>query len=94
MLVERLQQRGGPTHRLNAQAVVARENWVSAFPVPMAAGSEPLPAERLAEELRKSVAGQKLAAVGLEDDILAAARIDEFSIVPELDLRTFHVRVA
>ncbi len=93
LLVDRLERQGGANYRLNAQAVVARENWASSFPVPVVVGAEPLAPERLAEELRKSLAGQKLVSLGLEEDILAAARIDRFSIVPELDRETMRIRV-
>ena len=55
-------------------------------------GAEPLPAEHLAAELQKSVAGQKLLSIGLEGDILTAAQIDQFEFVPELDVRTFRIR--
>ena len=93
LLVDRLQRRGGPNYRLNAQAAVARESWVSSFPVPVAVGAEPLVPERLAEELRKSLAGQKLVSIHLEQDILAAAQLDRFSIVPELDPHSMRIRV-
>ncbi len=93
LLVERLTRMGGMNYRLNAQAVVARENWVSSFPVPMVVGAEPLPPERLAEELRKSVAGQRLISIGLEEDILAAAHLDQFHSVPELILANFRIRL-
>jgi 2-phosphosulfolactate phosphatase len=93
LLVTRILQQGGVVYRLNAQALVARENWNGSFPVPLAVGAEPLGTQRLADELRKSLAGQKLVSIGLEDDILAAAELDRFAIVPELDLRTFRIRL-
>lgn len=93
LFVTRILQQGGVEYRLNAQAVVARENWGQSFPVPLAVGAEPLSAQRLADELRKSLAGQKLVSIGREEDILAAAQLDRFAIVPELDLRTFRIRL-
>jgi 2-phosphosulfolactate phosphatase len=92
LLVDRLQRRSGLAWQCNAQAVVARENWLSAFALPAAMGAEPLAPEHLAAELQKSLAGQKLVSIGLEADIPAAAQIDQFPIVPELDLRTFRIR--
>jgi len=92
LLVEWLQRRGGMSYQLNAQAVTARENWVSSFAVPYAIGAEPLDPSRLAAELRKSVGGRTLTAIGLEEDILAAAQLDQFSLVPELDLSDFRIR--
>lgn len=94
MLVDRLQRQGATNHQLNAQAVVARENWTTTFPVPLAVGAEPLSPERLADELRKSLAGQRLVSAGLEEDLLSVAKIDKFQSVPELDLKTFRIRLA
>jgi 2-phosphosulfolactate phosphatase len=93
LLVTRIVQQGGDRYRLNAQAVVARENWIGSFPIPVAMGAEPLEPQRLADELRKSLAGQRLASIGLEQDILTAARLDQFSSVPELDVETLRIRL-
>jgi len=93
LFITRILQQGGVEYRLNAQAVVARENWTHSFPVPLAVGAEPLGAQRLADELCKSLAGQKLVSIGREEDILAAAELDRFAIVPELDLETFRIRL-
>ncbi len=94
MLVERLRQASGADLRMNAQAVTARENWISSFAVPYVTGAEPLPPALLAAELRKSLAGQRMASLGLDDDLLAAAQIDQFDTVPELDLETLRIRRA
>lgn len=85
LLVERLQQRGDMMRRLNAQAITAQETWRHAFALPQSLGAEPLPPERLAAQLRDSLGGQNLVNVGLEADILTAARLDRFDIVPELE---------
>jgi 2-phosphosulfolactate phosphatase len=92
MLVERL-QRQGLAYSLNAQAITARENWIASFAIPYTTCAEPLPRDLLAQELRKTIAGQKLVSVGLADDILTASEIDKFHSVPELDLVTFRIRV-
>jgi 2-phosphosulfolactate phosphatase len=92
MLVERISRQGGLTYEQNAQAITAREQWLAAFAVPQAMGLEPLEPERLAAELRKSLGGQKLTALGLQDDILAAAQFDRFDIVPRLDPKTGRIR--
>jgi 2-phosphosulfolactate phosphatase len=92
MLVEQL-QRQGAAYFLNTQAIAARENWIASFAIPYATGAEPLPRELLAQELRQTIAGQKLVSVGLADDILTASEIDKFHSVPELDLSTFRVRI-
>ena len=93
MLVERLQRHGGMIYALNAQAVSARELWLHSFALPRALGAEPLPPEELAEQLRNSPGGRNLVAVGLEADILAAAQVDCFRGVPELDPRDGRVRL-
>ena len=93
LLVEWLQRRGGTPYQLNAQAVTARENWVSSFAVPYAIGAEPLDAELLARELRKSLGGRNLTAIGLDDDIRTASQLDRYSVVPELDLEHFRIRL-
>jgi len=49
--------------------------------------------ERLADELRKSVAGRRLAEIGMDDDVLTAAHIDRFASVPELDPETLRIRL-
>ena len=97
LLVERLQRQGGVQgalpYRLNAQAVTARESWVSSFAPPLALGAEPLDPELLAAQLRETIGGRNLTAVGLEADILTAARLDRFPSVPELDPQTFRIRL-
>jgi 2-phosphosulfolactate phosphatase len=94
MFVARLQQSRGAALRMNAQAVTARENWISSFAVPYVSGAERLPAALLAAEFRKSLAGQRMVSLGLEDDLLTAAQIDQFDAVPELDLRTLRIHLA
>ena len=84
MLVERLQRQSGMIYRLNAQAVTARENWLASFSVPVALGGEPLEPERLADELYNSPGAERLTAIGRDEDILAAAQLDQFAGVPEL----------
>ena len=93
MLVERIQRQGGLLYEQNAQAITARETWLHTFALPRALGAEPLEAERLAKELRKSLGGKRLVALGMEDDILAAARIDRFSRAPEMDTQTMRIRL-
>jgi 2-phosphosulfolactate phosphatase len=91
MLVDRLQRRDGLGHLLNAQAITAQEMWLHTFALPLALGAEKLEPERLAEALCDTPGGRNLAALGFDEDILAAARIDRFAIVPELDPLTFRI---
>jgi 2-phosphosulfolactate phosphatase len=93
LLVERLQRQSGTTYQLNAQAITARENWLSSFSVPVAVDAEPMDPELLIRELRKSPGGRNLTAIGREDDIAAAAELDRFDCVPEMDPKTMHIRL-
>jgi 2-phosphosulfolactate phosphatase len=93
LMVDRLQRGSAMAYKLNAQAVTARENWVASFAAPIAIGAECLPPPLLADQLRRSLAGQKLVAIGMEDDIYAAAQLDRFDIIPELDTQSFRIRV-
>ncbi len=94
MLVDRILRQGEPIYQQNAQAITARETWLQAFRLSRAIGAEPLELPRLAEQLRNSAGGKNLIAVGLEDDILAAARIDRFGSVPELDRERMCIRLS
>ena len=91
MLVDRIQRQSGDVYQQNAQAITAREFWLGAFAVPQALGAEPLEPERLADQLRRSLSGRKLVAIGLDDDILAAAQIDRFDFALQLDTKTFRI---
>jgi 2-phosphosulfolactate phosphatase len=92
LLVDRLQRRDGLGYRLNAQAITAQEMWLHTFALPLALGAETLEPERLAEALYDTPGGRNLAALGFDEDILAAAQIDRFDIVPELDPVAFRIR--
>jgi 2-phosphosulfolactate phosphatase len=93
LMVERLQRRSAMAYRLNPQAIAAQEQWLASLPAPMTTGAERLPPPLLADQLRKGLAGQKLVAIGMEDDLYAAAQLDRFSIVPVLDPGTFRIHV-
>jgi 2-phosphosulfolactate phosphatase len=92
LLVDRLRRRGNAASRLDPQAAAARDKWASSFPAPYAAEVEPMPRTLLAAALRESAGGKRLLGLGLAADIDAAAEIDRFPIVPELDLNSFCIR--
>lgn len=92
LMVERLQRRSRNAYRLNGQAIDAREKWLASLPGPMATDAEKMPPGILADQLRKSLAGQKLVSIGMEDDLYAAAQLDRSCLVPELDAHDFHIR--
>jgi 2-phosphosulfolactate phosphatase len=92
LLVDRLQRRDAQGYRLNAQAITAQETWLARFPLPLALGGEALEADRLAAALADTPGGRNLTALGFNDDILAAARVDRFDIVPTLDPLTMRIR--
>jgi len=93
MLVDRILQQADPSYQPNAQAVAARETWLQAFAPPGDLGAEPLAPQRLAEQLRNSAGGRNLIAIGLDGDILAAAQIDCFRSVPEMDPEKTRIRL-
>ena len=73
--------------------MAARNKWIAAFPASAAAPGKPIAPDRCTlAELRKGRAGQRLVAIGLADDILAASQIDRFRSVPELDPQTLRIR--
>lgn len=91
LLAERLEQQG-ISCQLNVQAAAAKAEWEASFPPRSSAGFEPPDPEQLAEALRTSAGGRHLVTIGLEADILAAAQIDRFRTVPELDPKTFRIQ--
>jgi 2-phosphosulfolactate phosphatase len=93
MLVEKLQRRGGAQYKLNDQAIAACELWrhtLEIIQLPMTETPEPEP---LAEMLRHSLGGRNLVSLGMDRDILAAARIDRFAIVPQFNPETSYIEV-
>jgi 2-phosphosulfolactate phosphatase len=92
LLVDRIERQAGRASQQNGQAITAREQWLHSFALPQALGAEPLEPELLADRLRKSRGARSLIALGLDDDILAAAQIDRFDLVPRLDTKTFRIQ--
>ncbi|HQU41492.1 MAG: hypothetical protein B7Z73_10760 [Planctomycetia bacterium 21-64-5] len=76
-----------PSAEINDELLIARTCW-QAF----AAGRQipELPSD-LAATLRFTQGGRNLKKIGLEHDIDAAACIDRFSIVPELDVQVWRI---
>ena len=93
MLVERIEREGGMIGQQNAQALVAREEWLAAFALPAALGGERLEPHQLANQLCNSPGGRNLTAIGREDDIHAAAWIDRFDCVPVFDAERNRIRL-
>ena len=50
--------------------------------------------ELLAKELGKCPAGRNVIDIDRGEDILTAAQIDRFDVVPELELASFRIRCA
>jgi 2-phosphosulfolactate phosphatase len=103
MLAEKLRQ-GGAVCRLNHEAIAACDLWRhtlmtiqrdSPIFVDTKIGTVPFKpeAEPLAKILRHTLGGQNLVSLGFERDILAAARIDRFAIVPQYDPETSHITI-
>jgi 2-phosphosulfolactate phosphatase len=85
MLVEKLQHQGGVQCKLNDQAIAACDLWRHTLEITQASMTEPPKPEPLAEMLRHSLGGKNLVSLGLDRDILAAAQIDRFAIVPQFN---------
>jgi 2-phosphosulfolactate phosphatase len=93
MLVEKLHRLGGGQCELNPQAIAAEDLWLHTLTDIRVSETEIPDPERLAKTLRKTLHGKKLVSLGLERDVLAAAQIDRFAIVPEFDVKTSVVRL-
>lgn len=93
-LAGRLARQPGMICQLNDQAVMAWEEWNAVFPPSYVDQDERPAPELLARELRNSPGGRNLTTIGLGEDIDAAAQMDRFHAVPELDLRTLRIRSA
>jgi 2-phosphosulfolactate phosphatase len=95
LLVDGVLRQRDPVYRPDAQAMEAREMWLQALShrPREACGAEPVEPKRLAGQLRDSAGGRHLIAIGLEDDILAAARIDRFRSVPQMDPEATSIRL-
>jgi len=93
MLAEKLQRQGGMQYKLNQQAIAARELWRHTLEITQASVAKPPNPEQLDQILRKSLGGKNLVAVGLQRDILAAAQIDRFTIVPHFNPNTSRIQL-
>jgi 2-phosphosulfolactate phosphatase len=93
MLAEKLQRKGGGQCNLNDQAVAAHELWRHTLEIARATAAQPLKGEPLAKILRHTLGGRNLVSLGLDRDILAAAQIDRYHIVPEFNLETSRIQV-
>jgi 2-phosphosulfolactate phosphatase len=88
--VDRILRQSSSEYRPNAQALRAREAWLRAFPQSDADDPQP---QQLAEQLRDSAGGRNLMTIGRDADILAAAQIDRFRSVPEMDREKSRIRL-
>jgi 2-phosphosulfolactate phosphatase len=77
---------------VNDQARIAMDAWRAAVPH----GARPLKAlaGELSLALHETQGGRNLMAIGLEHDIDTAAEIDQFDIVPQLDIANWRIVVA
>ena len=93
MLTEKLQRQGGVKCKRNDQAIAACDLWRHTLDITQASAAEPPKPEQLAETLRNSLGGKNLVSLGLERDILAAAQIDRFAVIPEYNPKTSCIQV-
>jgi 2-phosphosulfolactate phosphatase len=78
--------------QLDDGAQLARIAWRGVVAGAVGQG-EPV-SDRLAKELQQTHGGRNLIAIGHEHDLVTAAQVDQFSIVPELDLAQWRITVA
>ena len=83
-LTERLQRRRGYAYRLNVQAATAVELWSRSFSLKRILGEDKIPAEALAQILRRSRGGSNLMQLGLGADILTASQLDSIELAPQM----------
>jgi 2-phosphosulfolactate phosphatase len=93
MLAEKLQRQGGAQYKLNDQAIAACELWRHTLEITRTTMTEPPGPEPLAKILRHSLGGKNLVSLGMDRDILAAARIDRFAIVPQFNPDTSCIEI-
>ncbi|MCI0492333.1 MAG: 2-phosphosulfolactate phosphatase [Planctomycetes bacterium] len=73
----------------NEAAREACRHWESLVAAANAASRQP--SEQLAIELRDTLGGRNLLAIGLEDDLVDCAQIDRLDVAPELDVQTWRI---
>jgi 2-phosphosulfolactate phosphatase len=93
LLVDRILGQGDLAYEQNAGAVSARQTWLHSVAQPPSVAGESFQPQQLVEQLRDSLGGKNLIAIGLEEDIMAAAWIDRFRSVPELDRDKTRIRL-
>ena len=85
-IIERVAGHRAGNCLLNDQAAIAADAWIGL-------DLESSDSGILAAILRETRGGRRLVEIGLERDIEMAARIDQVTIVPELDPRTRRIRI-
>ncbi len=74
---------------INDQARIARGTW--RHMIGSADSHDPAAVEQLAKNLRHTQGGHNLIALGMEQDIADAARIDRYDFVPVLDVKAWRI---
>lgn len=90
-IVDRVCQQAKDPPQLDDAALLAQAAWRDVVAAAAAAG-EPLD-DRLAREFRNSAGGRNLVEIGYERDLATCADVDRLAVVPELDLRTWRIRL-
>ena len=85
-IVEDAVRNCGARLRLNDQAEIAADAWLTAV--------RGLTDRPLGIMLRDSRGGRNLIEIGQENDIEIAAQLDKFDVVPELNLATWRIRLS
>jgi 2-phosphosulfolactate phosphatase len=83
---------GPPAENVSDTAAMAEAKWNSMTVKAEAAGRSVN--EQLAIELRDTPGGRNLLGIGLDQDLVDCAQIDALDVVPELDAKTWRIRLA
>jgi 2-phosphosulfolactate phosphatase len=78
--------------QLNLTATLAFWEWRCVLQRALESGRTEI--EQLAIELRDTRGGRNLLGIGLHQDLVDCAQIDRLTVVPELDVRSWRIRVA
>lgn len=87
-----VEQRPGE-YELDDEAAMVCDAW-NGLMQPLVGQPDDVIRTRLVEALRQSLGGRNLIALGMDADIVTAARLDHFALVPELDRSSLSLRLA
>jgi 2-phosphosulfolactate phosphatase len=88
-IASRLVERTEARWTTNEAAHIARDEWHTVCAAAAVAGRSIR--EQLALELRDTTGGRNLLAIGLDQDLVDCAQLDQFNVVPQLDVHAWRI---